>query len=150
MDDTAFRIYKLAAQGFCCSQIIIKMALDEEEKENIDLIKAANGLCAGIGYSRKTCGAITGSICVLGLYAGKGERSQSISENFISMIREYMEWFEDEFESTECSDLIGSQVISDDSGNISYPVKCGDTIIKSYEKIQEILFKYEYEFGDRE
>ncbi|MBO3282410.1 redox-active protein, partial [Intestinimonas butyriciproducens] len=33
MDDISFRIYKLAVSGFCCSQIMIIMALEEEERE---------------------------------------------------------------------------------------------------------------------
>lgn len=150
MDDTAFRIFKLASQGFCCTQVIIKMVLDEEKKENRDLIKAVNGLCAGIAYSKRTCGVLTGGICVLGLYAGKGDASEYPSENYMKMIKEYMEWFEEEFESTECTNLVGVQVINDENGNINYPVKCGDIIAKSYDKLQEILYKYEYDFGDRE
>lgn len=52
MDDTAFRIFRLASQGYCCTQILIKMALDEENKENKDLLRAVNGLCGGIGFSK--------------------------------------------------------------------------------------------------
>jgi len=150
VNDTAFRIYKLAAAGFCCSQIMLKLALEDEEKENIDLIRAVNGLCAGIGYSKKTCGVLTGGIAIIGLYAGKGEARELCKENYNAMMKEYMTWFEEEFESTECGDIIGIQSISDDAGNINYPVKCGEILQKSYEKTQEILCKYEYEFGDRD
>lgn len=150
MNDTAFRIFKLAAAGFCCTQIILKLALEDEEKENPDLIKAVNGFCAGIGYSKKTCGVLTGGIAVLGLYAGKGEAREIYKENYNAMMKEYMDWFEEEFESTECGDIIGIQSISDDAGNITYPVKCGDILQKSYEKVQEVLFKNGYEYGDRD
>lgn len=149
MNDDAFKIYRLASQGFCCSQIIMKMALEEEHKENPDLIKALHGLCGGVGFSKRTCGVLTGGVCVLGLYAGKGEPMEYPGENFMNMIHEYMEWFEQEFESNECGDIIGAHVISDENNNVSYPVKCGDILVKSYEKIPEILFKYGYEFGER-
>ncbi|NMM61233.1 C_GCAxxG_C_C family protein [Clostridium sp. P21] len=150
MNDTAFRIYKLASSGFCCTQIMIKLALEDEEKENLDLIRALNGLCGGIGADKKTCGVLTGAIAVIGLYAGKGEATEYRKENFQTMLSEYINWFEEEFESTECRDIIGIQKITDDSGNISYPVKCGDILMKSYEKVQQIISKYGYEFGDRE
>ncbi len=150
MNDTAFRIYRLASQGFGCTQIIVKMALEEEEKENIDLIKAVNGLCGGIGYSKKTCGVITGCLCIFGLYAGKGDPVNPGKENFKDMIHEYMDWFKDEFGSGECADIIGSHDLNYVDGKISYPIKCGDILLKNYEKLQEILYKYEYDFGDRE
>lgn len=149
MDDTAFRIFRLASQGYCCTQILIKMALDEENKENKDLLRAVNGLCGGIGFSKRTCGALSGGICVLGLYAGKGDVMEQNGENYMSMLHEYMDWFEEEFQSSECGDIVGASVIRDESGNVNYPVKCGDIIVKCYEKIQEILFRYEYDFGDR-
>lgn len=149
MDDTAFRVYKLASSGFCCTQIMLILALEEEEKENTDLIKASNGLCGGINFTQKTCGVITGGIGIIGLYGGKGQQKEFYKENFKIMMDEYMSWFEEEFESTECGDIIGIQSISDDGGKIKYPVKCGDILQKSYKKVQEILFKYGYEFGDR-
>lgn len=150
MDDTAFRIFRLASQGYCCTQILIKMALEEENKENEDLIRAVNGLCGGIGFSGKACGALSGSICVLGLYAGKGNAMEYPGENYMKMLREFTEWFEQEFESTECREIVGVSTLSDESGNINYPVKCGDILVKCYEKVQEILYTYEYDFGDRE
>lgn len=150
MNDTALRIYKLASAGFCCTQIMLKLALEDEEKENADLIRAVNGLCGGIGFTKKTCGVLTGGLGIIGLYAGKGELREVYKENYQAMMNEYISWFEEEYESTECGDIIGIQSISDDAGNISYPVKCGEILQKSYEKVQEILYKHDYEFGDRE
>lgn len=150
MNDTALRIYKLASAGFCCTQIMLKLALEDEEKENADLIRAVNGLCGGIGFTKRTCGVLTGGLGIIGLYAGKGELREVYKENYQAMMNEYISWFEEEYESTECGDIIGIQSISDDAGNISYPVKCGDILQKSYEKVQEILYKHDYEFGDRE
>lgn len=150
MNEEGLRVFKLASQGFCCDQILLKMVLEDENKENVDLVRAVNGLCGGIAYSKKTCGALTGGICILGLYGGKGEPSEYPKENYMSMINEYLKWFEEEFQSTECSELIGVQQLADESGNVSYPVKCGDTIIKCYLKAQEIIMKYGYDYGERE
>lgn len=149
MDETAFKIFKLSAAGLCCTQIIMRLALDEEEKENVDLIKALNGLCRGIGDSQKTCGVILGGIGVLGLYAGKGSEREYPKEDFSRMISEFTEWFEATFESTECVDLIGVTSFTDQN-NQEYKVKCGDVLANSYYKIQEILADHGYEFGNRE
>lgn len=148
MDDLTYRIFKLSASGFCCTQVMLKLALEDEEGENHDLIRAVQGLCKGIGGTQKTCGVLTGGIGILGLYAGKGKETEYSHEHFSRMIDEYCEWFEVEFESLDCQDLIG--VTSFDAGDQTYQVKCGDILRKSYMKVCEILFDYGFEYGSRE
>lgn len=150
MKETGFQMFKLSNAGYCCAQIMMKMALDAEEKENEDLIRAMNGLCMGIGSSQKTCGVLTGGIAVLGLYAGKGNDLEFSKTGYSEMVDEFTEWFRDEFSSTECADLIGVCSVKDYLTNQEYRLKCGDTLIKSYEKIQEILQAHDFEFGNRE
>ncbi len=60
MTKNAFTMFKLASQGYCCSQILILMELEEKGIENTDLVKAMAGLCIGTGGSGRTCGIITG------------------------------------------------------------------------------------------
>ena len=150
MDDLGFRMFKLTNAGYCCSQIMIKMALDAEEKENADLLRALNGLCMGIGSGQKTCGVLNGGIAVLGLYAGKGTDTEYPKQGFSDMTDEYAGWFEDEFGGTQCRDIIGVCSISDFRTNQEYRLKCGDILMRSYSKIQEILQENHYEFGSRE
>jgi C_GCAxxG_C_C family probable redox protein len=150
MDDTAFKVFKLSAAGFCCTQIIIKLALDAEKIENKDLIRAVNGLCNGIGGTQKTCGVLTGGIAVLGLYAGKGKETEYAKDDYGTMVNEFIAWFGDEFKSTECVDLIGVCSFTDEKRNENYMLKCGDILMKSYQRIQELLTEHDYEFGSRE
>ena len=150
MDDRAFKMFKLVNSGYCCTQIMVKMALDDEEKENEDLIRAVNGLCMGVGSTQKICGVLTGGIAILGLYAGKGNDFEYSNQEYSSMVDEYTEWFEAEFGSTECIDIIGVCSVMDYTTNQEYRLKCGDTLAKSYEKIQEILIEHNFEFGSRE
>lgn len=150
MDDTAFKMFKLVNSGYCCTQIILKMALEAEEKENEDLLRAVNGLCMGVGSTQRTCGVLTGGIAMLGLYAGKGNDREFPKQEYSSMVDEYNGWFEAEFGSTECQDIIGVCSVTDYRTNQSYRLKCGDTLLKCYEKIQEILRDHDFEFGSRE
>ncbi len=150
MDELAMELFELSSQGYCCTQIMLKMALDLEEKENPDLIRSASGLCRGIGGSQKTCGVVTGGIGILGLYAGKGEDQEFSKENYMAMVKEYMAWFEDEFDSMDCIDLIGVTKFQDPKHDTSYDVKCGQLIQKGYLKVMEILSDHGYEPGDRE
>lgn len=146
--ELAFKVFKLSASGLCCTQIMLKLALDDEGSENEDLIRAVHGLCRGIGDAQKTCGVLIGGIGVIGLYAGKGSEREYAGENLSHMIEEYCEWFESEFESTECERLIGVTRFED--GDQSYQVKCGEMLVESYAKVCEILSGYDYEYGSRD
>jgi len=139
-----FKMFKLANSGYCCSQILIIMYLESKGMENVQLVKAMAGLCAGVGNTGKTCGIITGGACLLGIYAGKGIDIEIRDDNLKKMIQKFVEWFEDEFESTECVDMITVDVLNDINYNEAYPIKCGNTMQKSYNKINEILKEYKY------
>lgn len=144
MAQIAFTMYKLAAQGFCCSQILLLMDLRERKVENPDIVKAMEGLCIGLGGSGRTCGVLTGGACLLGLYGGKGLAEEERSGNLNKMIMEYSDWFEEENESTECHDIVGVDALKDIKESMVYPVKCGNLMNKSYKKIREILKEYDY------
>lgn len=52
MNDYDLDIIRLAHEGYCCSQIVILMALELQGISNPGLIRAMNGLCHGeIGTS---------------------------------------------------------------------------------------------------
>lgn len=148
MDELTFKMFKLSASGFCCTQVMLKLALDDEEKENEDLIRAVQGLCKGIGDSQKTCGVLTGGIGILGLYAGKGNAKEYSHADFSRMIHDFSQWFLYEFGSQECEELIGVTNYEEDGQ--TYPVKCGDILMKSYLKVCDILSEYGFEYGNRE
>lgn len=144
----AFRMFQLATQGFCCSQIMLILGLDSQESENPSLIKAMHGLCGGIGRSGKTCGALTGGACLIGLNAGKGTPLESGHPKINVMINELLEWFEETQGSIECDGILDHSL---DEGT-EYPVQCGNIVSATFSKVQEILAAYseESEFDDEE
>ena len=149
MEEWAFQMFKLVNAGYCCTQVMMKMVLDEEGKENEDLIRAVSALCMGVGSTQKVCGVLTGGFAILGLYAGKGKDTEYQKPEYSDMVDEYREWFEAEHGSTECSDLIGVCTMKDYLTNQEYRLKCGDLMRKGYEKIQSILTENGFEFGER-
>jgi len=134
----AFRMFQLATQGFCCSQIMLILALDEQGKENPDLIKAMQGLCGGIGRSGKTCGALTGGACIIGLNVGKGTPIEFSHAKINVMINDLMEWFDEVHGSIDCEGILDYSL---DEGN-EYPVQCGNIVSSTFSKVQEILAAY--------
>ncbi|CAB1245952.1 Putative redox-active protein [Clostridiaceae bacterium BL-3] len=147
--DMAFEVFKLSSSGLCCTQIMFKMALEEDDEENTDLLRAFRGMCGGINHRGKTCGVLTAGIGIIGLYSANGNVGEACRDDFREMMDEYMDWFENEFKSMDCRDLVGIQNISDFGEKISYPVKCGEIIQKSYTKLQDILDQHGYELGGR-
>ena len=97
MSDRQERMMKLALQGFGCSQILVKMALDAQGRSNPELVRAVSGLHGGLGFSGKLCGALTGGCCVLALHAGRGTPEESEDPRLNLMINALVEWFEQEY-----------------------------------------------------
>lgn len=135
-----FDLFKLAAQGYCCSQILVLLGLKAQGKENPDLVRAMEGLCGGLGRSGKTCGALTGGVCLLGLYAGRGSAMEPRGGQLNAMVNDLVEWFEEEYNSLECAGILDDSL---DAGT-DYPVKCGKIVMDVYNKVQEILAANNY------
>ena len=147
MDDLSLRLFKLSSEGFCCAQIMYKLALEDEGSDNPDLIRSAQGLCRGIADTQKTCGVLTGAIGVLGLYGAKGGESEAAEENFAPIIKAFHAWFKAEFNTTKCVTLIGERDFA--SSDKSFKPICAEIIKKAYVKVYELLQEHGYEYGNR-
>lgn len=101
MDMNAERIMELGIQGYCCSQIMVLLGLEIQEKTNPDLVQSVAGLCGGM-CSGETCGVITGAACMLSLF------DKELATG--CMIPELVDWFRHEytglFGGIKCSDII--------------------------------------------
>lgn len=141
----SFYLFKLAAQGYGCSQILVLLGLEEQGKENPDLVSAMGGLCGGLGRTGKTCGALTGGVCLLGLSAGRGSAGDPLGWQLNSMVNDLVGWFEEEYNSLDCAGILDDSL---DTGT-DYPVKCSKIVLGVYHKVQEILAVYHNNIIDR-
>lgn len=148
MDELSLRLFKLSSEGFCCAQIMYKLALEDEGSSNDDLVRSAQGLCRGIADTQKTCGVLTGAIGVLGLYGAKGNETEKAEEDFLQMTKEFHAWFKAECGTTKCVTLIGERDFS--STDQSFKPICAEIIKKAYVKVYEILQEHGFEYGNRE
>jgi hypothetical protein len=57
-DDIARRLIELAEKNYNCSQIMMILALDQEGRQNPELVRAMSGLGDGCGFFKETCGGI--------------------------------------------------------------------------------------------
>lgn len=138
MSNEVFRMFELHQQGFNCSQILLELGLEARGSNNPDLIRAVSGLGGGLGWSGKTCGALTGGVCLLGLYAGRGTPEEEEHDRFLLMIDELVHWFEDvigaAYGGINCEEIIGEDLASK-----TINPKCGNIVSGTYDKVKDIL-----------
>ena len=137
IDEIAFRILQLAGRGYCCSQLLIILALEAQGKTNSDLVRAMAGLCMGGAGSGNVCGVFTGAACMLALYGAKGEDNEKENEKLHLMYSELREWFEQtacaSYNGISCKDIIGDKASKPD------PNICSSILVDTYNKVMEIL-----------
>ncbi|MEW6439552.1 MAG: DVU_1555 family C-GCAxxG-C-C protein [bacterium] len=136
--DDLFRMLQLAAKGYCCSQILLILALEEQGKQNRDLIRALGGLCQGMGGGPGCCGALSGGTCLLALYGGKGRDDEEKDERLPVMLEELTDWFRDRFGGARGEVNCGA-ILGEDAGGIPDPGRCGDLVAETYVQAMEIL-----------
>ncbi len=137
-DEIKNRMIQFTGQKFNCSQIIMSFALEQENEKNPGLIRAMSGLGIGCGFSKETCGVMTGAASLLAWYGGKGSDGEVESEKLLPMLQELGEWFQQKtsakYKGTRCKDIVGDQVGTPVGKQI-----CGGLIFEAYTKVNEIL-----------
>lgn len=135
MSDYMETMLALYEQGYDCAQILMRLVLDAEEKDNPDLIRTLAGLNGGIGGSGHTCGCLTGGACLLAYYAAKGADDETAHDKYHDMSLKFVDWFESyvaEYGGVECA-----QILDHDSRNRIQ--RCPMLMEATLEKCMELL-----------
>jgi C_GCAxxG_C_C family probable redox protein len=134
--DIAGRMTELRLHGFYCSQILLSLGLEAQEKSNPDLIRAVSGLAGGLGFSGDTCGALTGGVCLLGLYAGKGMPQEPELPELNLMILDLVDWFWRRY-GEPCGSLHCEEILGGDARNRL--TICPGIVAETFEQVAELL-----------
>ncbi|MBS3976696.1 MAG: C_GCAxxG_C_C family protein [Syntrophomonadaceae bacterium] len=136
MNEDFFRMVELSQKEFYCSQILLMLGLEAQEKINPDLVRAMNGLIGGLCFQGHNCGALTGGACLLALYAGKGTPEEVGDSRLEKMVGELVEWFEQEYESKyggiNCSDILENDLNKRKE-------RCPQIVYDTFAKTKELL-----------
>jgi C_GCAxxG_C_C family probable redox protein len=102
---------EIFTQGFNCAQSILFTYGKEYFKENTIALKLASGFGAGISYRGELCGAVSGSLMVIGLHYGYSDLTMDISKEMtFKVTKEFIEAFEKRNGSVICNQLIKSEI----------------------------------------
>lgn len=139
MDDL-IRLMRLKQQGFYCSQVLVSMGLEDQGKQNPDLVRATHGLAGGLGFSGEVCGALTGGACLLSLYAGKGLPEEKDDVRLDFMVQALAQWFKDEY-GAQYGGITCNQILAGNPANMA--ARCPGIVVSAYQKVQALLADYE-------
>ncbi|MGE4552925.1 MAG: DVU_1555 family C-GCAxxG-C-C protein [Desulfovibrionaceae bacterium] len=136
-DDLDLRLLQLTGAGYCCTQIMLLLALEELDRTNPDLVRAAAGLCQGMGDCGGPCGILTGGALALGLHAGKGQDAETADDRLPLLLSEFTEWFTDtaagKYGGVRCVDILGGEC------GAPHPDRCGSLLALAREQVRRIL-----------
>jgi hypothetical protein len=144
MNDYDLDILRLAGQGYCCAQIVIKLALDMQGCENKQLIKAMSALCHGFPGHQGACGALNGAACLIGMYAGKGGPDEEEDKNLL-MLSELDDWFRQYLASElQTTGIACGEIVPD--GELNTQV-CGNLISACYGQAITLLVNHGFDLS---
>lgn len=95
--ETNERILEYKLKGYCCSQIITALILDDLGKDNPDLINAMGAYCNGLEEG-ENCGTLLASVAMLYMVDTKGADRE--------LRADFMDWFHDAYGSYSCMDIV--------------------------------------------
>ena len=135
MNPAMLDIMPLAAKNYCCSQILMLMALRAQGIENWELVRAASGVCHGMGASGLTCGILTGGCLVIGLYVGRGREEELPNDRADLLVTEFVDWFRDRV-IPDYGDITCQAVLGDGKPEVT---RCGGLLAEAWDQILTIL-----------
>ncbi|MBN1217022.1 MAG: C_GCAxxG_C_C family protein [Candidatus Lokiarchaeota archaeon] len=130
--------------NYSCSQSVLLaysdlVGIDEDKAKAI-----ASGFGGGIAQTKKTCGALTGAIMLIGLEKFNDNNISNSKELTYRIAQEVLEKFKRKNKSTDCIDLVNNEshknTIMDERGKILYK-ECEKYISDVCEILDEYLIK---------
>ncbi len=139
MNEISLRVMQLAAQGFCCSQMILIMGLEAQGRENPELARAADGLCQGMGRREQPCGCLSGGVCLLALHAGKGAAGEERHDRYQLLVDSLVDWFQETVGGRHGG--ISCEAILGPDNSVPQPALCGSLVVETYERAMALLLE---------
>lgn len=134
--------------GFNCAQSMLHTYGKEFFREDAFALKLASGFGAGVSYRGEMCGAVSGSLMVIGLYYGYADLTMELEKELNYLVaREFMTAFEQCNGSLVCNQLVKSEINTPEGldyarQNGLFNKTCPGLIISAAEILESLLEKY--------
>lgn len=112
-DETSREARALYDNGLYCAEAVLLAVAKAQDIESDLLPALATGFCGGLSRTSGPCGAVTGAIMGLGLAYGRDRGGESVDQAYAAT-RALIARFTHEFNSTDCSALLGCDLGTED------------------------------------
>ena len=115
MHSVAERSRELFESGFYCAESVL-LAIAEHQGIESELIPSiATGFCGGMSKTSGLCGALTGGILALNMLYGRNSADDIKSKEInYDLVAWFISDFKERFGSTNCSELLGCDVSTEE------------------------------------
>lgn len=131
LDGPYLDMLSLRHEGYCCSQIVMKLVLRDLGLENPGLVRSMAALCYGGGHEGGTCGILTAAACALSLSLGNSPERELAASDLPLLLGELVGWFTAQAESAYGGILCGEILASSPDKRA-----CSLLLIATLEKLQ--------------
>lgn len=131
--------------GLNCAQAVLTAYANDLNFETKEALNISSGFGGGMGRLQETCGAVTGSFMVFGIYNGNKYTDNSLKkEETYSMIQNFNRKFKSINGSISCKSLIKCDLNTDQGQafakeNNLFETICEKCILDSLRIIEEII-----------
>ena len=127
-EDLIYELEGNIAQGYCCTSAMVRLFLEQCERENDEMVDAMVGFCDGM-YSGQVCGALIGGVMMLSIADRRKSRLT---------VPVLIRWFDESWSGINCTDVAGEH------GERKFEV-CSRVICACYMKAMEIMEQFNIE-----
>lgn len=105
-DRVASRSEELFRQGLFCAESVLQAVAESQNLVNDLIPRIATGFCSGIARTSGLCGAASGAILAISMLYGRDDATSTVDGTY-AVVRDFLQRFEAEFDSTNCCQLLG-------------------------------------------
>jgi C_GCAxxG_C_C family probable redox protein len=147
MESRADNAINTFRSGLNCAQAVLTAYSEHLEFDSSLVLNLSCGFGAGMGRLQGTCGAVTGSFMVLGIYNGKKYADNATKKEVTySMIQNFSERFKSIHATTECRSLLKCDLKTEEGQQFAkehnlFETLCERCISDSIGIIEELIAK---------
>lgn len=106
MKDTMLRVTELMGDGkLLCAETVLTIIAEAGGRDPAEMIRLATPFCSGVARTKGQCGALSGAIMGIGLFAGRTEPGGDFESTY-ALTQKLVARFVEQCGSVNCYDLI--------------------------------------------